>query len=336
MAFNIKNDFERMTSPCKINCQYEVIDHSHNSDYPICHNFYDVINNADQLIHAVTKNPSNDIVYHFPCLFRNTNEFDKEANKVKPYPQSFIDQKWDWCIAGSKALGYIQDLLNRALRWKLNKKNDETRIKEIQAKVTELVKLTGLEKGSLNNETYLNFVRLNWDRLPYDTEVKTKIKELIKSDNIEIDKIYGTINPGDTDIFFLNSEINNRLVLPGIDLVHTKAKSVEELILNFDLPCCRAAFNSKHDFWISSQCLYSLLTGKYYLPLYLKNRDSFNTLLLQHRNGDPMKVTDNFLYERLIQRITKYHQRGFKCEWVDTDEVLPWIKNRFHYGEWKQ
>ena len=36
-----------------------------------------------------------------------------------------------------------------------------------------------------------------------------------------------------------------------------------------------------------------------------------------------------------MQRIKKYSDRGFGVTWINTTRVLRWIKNRFHYAEWK-
>src|SRR5205807_9887689 len=97
-------------------------------------------------------------------------------------------------------------------------------------------------------------------------------------------------------------EVPHRMVLNNLDIVHTKAKTVEELLLNFDLPCCRAGFNSKNDYWVSAQCLYALLTGRYYLPSYLKDYSAFSNLMNKYRGDDPMKMSEKALYDRMGER----------------------------------
>ena len=47
------------------------------------------------------------------------------------------------------------------------------------------------------------------------------------------------------------------------------------------------------------------------------------------------KRIELMLFKRLTERIQKYADRGFKVQYVFTDDVAPWIRNRFHYGEWK-
>ena len=63
--------------------------------------------------------------------------------------------------------------------------------------------------------------------------------------------------------------------------------------------------------------------------------DEVKDLLLKYRNVDPMKMSEQHLFNRMQERIHKYKKRGFTPTWVSTDTVLPWIQNRFHYGEWK-
>lgn len=64
---------------------------------------------------------------------------------------------------------------------------------------------------------------------------------------------------GDADILFLEQELNNRLPVGNVDIVQCKEKTVEDLLLNFDLPICRVAFNFSYmDFDTMYQCnLYS-------------------------------------------------------------------------------
>lgn len=94
---------------------------------------------------------------------------------------------------------------------------------------------------------------------------------------LKIDKIYGDFIPTDIDIFVINSSMNQRNIADGVDIIHTVSTSVEELLLNFDLPCCRAAYNST-GFWVSAQCLVALFTGEYFLPEYTSRRSFLNCI----------------------------------------------------------
>lgn len=40
------------------------------------------------------------------------------------------------------------------------------------------------------------------------------------------------------------------------------------------------------------------------------------------------------LYNRFAERIKKYQNRGFGVNWIDTNKIILWVINRFHYGEW--
>jgi hypothetical protein len=298
-----------------------------NSNFPVLDSFHNAIKKADQLINAVTTNPTTDVVYFFPTVYKKMGILDPATGQTLSYPPEFAEAKWDWCIAGSYAVSQVSHIFIRQLDYLTgNPTYGEPRANEVE-------QLTGFKRNLMPAMTYLHFIRANLDKLGLSPEVQTKVRGLLVDELPE--KIHGSFTPTDLDMFFLNSPIPNRMVLPGVDLVHTKAKSVEELLLNFDLPCCRAAFNSKNDYWISAQCLYALFTGKYPLPAYVKDEAVFTTLLTKHRNGDPMKLSEKHLFTRMQERITKYEKRGFNPTWISTDTVLPWIQNRFHYGEWK-
>lgn len=150
----------------------------------------------------------------------------------------------------------------------------------------------------------------------------------------EYRKIHGEFQPGDVDIFFLNSPINHRMSMNGVDIVHTRATTVNALLTDFDLPCCRVAINSRGDIWASAHCLDAVLTGTFYQPKYLQNKELFTNLINDHRGDDPLTVPEDFLFNRIMNRTDKYKSRGFECFFYETKTVLPWIKNRFHYGEW--
>ena len=147
-------------------------------------------------------------------------------------------------------------------------------------------------------------------------------------------------NPGDTDIFIVGNDRKFRSQFNGTDIIHTRDKSIEDLLLNFDLPCCRVATNPNGDYWISLQCIYALHTNKYFLPEYLNKMDTFSPLIHKYpgeefKNLSMNQITEssNFLFKRLHERITKYKNRNFQVNYYKTDIVLPWIIHRIDYTE---
>lgn len=137
----------------------------------------------------------------------------------------------------------------------------------------------------------------------------------------------------DTDIFILNSKENHRRKMGKTDFVHSKETTVADLLLNFDLPCCRIATNTRYEYWISAQCLASILTGQYSIPSYVTDCDNFKLILQKNGLGSPNPAIENFLHERLRDRIAKYSRRGFVPTYTTSSEVLPWMRNRFHYAQ---
>lgn len=110
--------------------------------------------------------------------------------------------------------------------------------------------------------------------------------------------------PTDTDIFFLGSKDRFRSQIATADFVYVPDKTVEELLLNFDLPCCRVATNVRWDYWVSAQCLASIFTGKYYMPEYLRHKEQFITTLAKHRPIQPCYLPggEGMMYSRLQER----------------------------------
>ncbi len=143
--------------------------------------------------------------------------------------------------------------------------------------------------------------------------------------------------PNDADMFTLGCAVNNRYSLGIIDMVQAKEETIEELLLNFDLGCCRAAFDRHLNVWVSIQCLSAIFNHKYPMPKYMKDRDSFVSYLHNNRVDILNRAHggEDMMYRRFMERIKKYSDRGFGVTWVNTNKALPWIKNRFHYAEWK-
>lgn len=140
--------------------------------------------------------------------------------------------------------------------------------------------------------------------------------------------------PKDSDVFFLNQEENNRVPFNTIDLVQCKEKTVDELLLNFDLPICRVAFNFACDFWISAQCLAAIFSHKQNVPVYLQTKKEFRDTITKHMTNFTNPHAHEYLYNRFTERVKKYQDRGYGVNWIETDVIIPWVKNRFCYGEW--
>lgn len=160
-------------------------------------------------------------------------------------------------------------------------------------------------------------------------EYKKAINDLLE--------IKGDFKAEDTDVFFLNSSEPHRIICNDVDIVHLTTPDVSTLLLNFDLPCCRAATDEDDNiFWISLHCLYSLLTGKFFLPEYLSNIDMFKPIFAKYCENVNNRVyacSEKKLFDRLSYRIKKYENRGYTCQYIDTDVILPWVLNRFHYDD---
>ena len=145
--------------------------------------------------------------------------------------------------------------------------------------------------------------------------------------------------PGDIDLFLLNRTQHARHN-PGdglLDIVHTMDKTAEEVIINFDLPCCRVAFDTNYTFYVSIHALTAILSKNVYLPSYLKDGTKFKYLLQKYelspsnQKGGTVDFYHTFLINRMQDRIKKYQSRGFSIQWYDTEYILPWIKQRFAY-----
>lgn len=313
--------------------------------FPLIRNFYDVFAKSAELITAVEKNPSTDVIYFLQNP--QPGKMNSEG-KFIPFPAEIKCDRLNWCIAGSAALSQLSQALTLFAKKK----------KLVHAgnwKSYIVTQATGVQPGNLNPDDYLAFIMNSRERqslsetgkqiliknltvqdpdLGFNPDSKTLLKNLIFGGTKKI--FYGNFEPGDVDIFFLDSPFPHRLRLHGHDFVMTKAKTVEELLLNFDLPCCRAAYNVKRDYWVSAQCLYSMMMGRYPMPTYTTSLTLFTKMIVEHRNGNTLGKTEDFLFKRLEERTTKYKDRGFTPYYFETNQVLDWIKNRFHYGEWKK
>lgn len=131
-----------------------------------------------------------------------------------------------------------------------------------------------------------------------------------------------SFTPGDNDIFFLRSVVSERVKLEGVDLIYTTAKTVEEFLLNFDLPCCRFAIDCDGDFYYTAQAILAVFDGTVIMPNYVFQRDKLEQVFqkIVYNNIIVKKYVDKF-YDRII----KYTNRGFIFEYRQTDKTMNFI-----------
>lgn len=152
--------------------------------------------------------------------------------------------------------------------------------------------------------------------------------------------------PSDHDVFLLNSTENGRYNVGGygLDMVHSTDTNPIDLISNFDLPCCRVAFDFNFTFYVSIQALAAIISKQMYLPEYFKSKCAFKNMWMTNstiKEDLPVvkRLVDfkyDYIYNRLQERIIKYRSRGFSPNYYKTSYVLPWIKNRFRYSEFTE
>jgi hypothetical protein len=147
--------------------------------------------------------------------------------------------------------------------------------------------------------------------------------------------------PNDSDIFMLGCDDNSRLNMGLLDFVHTKDKTPQELLLRFDLPCCRVGYDLNMTWYVSIQAFASIFTGEMYLPSYCESELKMKSFVTEvssikneyrHHSKEVFNAIYRNQYEKLSLRIAKYERRGFKSKYYDTDYVLPWIEHVFHYS----
>lgn len=125
----------------------------------------------------------------------------------------------------------------------------------------------------------------------------------------------------------------------GLDIVITPDKTIEDLLLGFDLPVCRVGFGMDGTYYVSIQAMYSILQRKMNIPIYFKNKESAYLVLKNQcsphyygNNNNNNKDLPLFLVDRFYERLKKYSGRGFGVKWINTTTVVDWIKRRSAYA----
>lgn len=217
--------------------------------------------------------------------------------------------KHDWCISGSKAILETQKQLILYKDIMINTDNINT----------DNINKGNINKGNINKD---NIYNINNDN--------------INNENIENNLHINKFVHDDVDIFHMNSEFMCYYRLDSFEIIYTKDKNPEQILMNADLPCCRAAFDGNYNFWVSIQCLHSLLTREIYLPKYTSSiQDLHNVFMNNIKKGANTNNEDELASAiRFHDRLNKYIKRGYKCIYYDTDVILPWIINRYYNNEW--
>ena len=106
----------------------------------------------------------------------------------------------------------------------------------------------------------------------------------------------------DVDIFHVGCKKRGRHKMGPVDLVYSTQKTIEDVLLSFDMPCCRVAIDMHQNFYVSIKCLYSIYKkGEMYFP------NKFEGV----KNGWPNELACKAI-SRFEERYVKYKDRGFK------------------------
>lgn len=145
-------------------------------------------------------------------------------------------------------------------------------------------------------------------------------------------------NSNDIDIFLLNRSKPARYKIGrSLDIISSPEKSVEELLIGFDLPVCRVAHDFTGTYYVSLQAMSSIITRKMNIPTYLRDKSSAYIIMQNHCHNQYLNIEHTrplpiFLIDRFFERLAKYSGRGFGVNWINTYEVIEWIKARSAYA----
>lgn len=124
-----------------------------------------------------------------------------------------------------------------------------------------------------------------------------------------------------------------------MDVVHLRTKNITEHLDNFDLSCCKTSMSiDGTKFWVSLHCLYTMLTGNFFIPKYLELPHEFRKFYNKTNNISTRKDFESFyeskdtdkctmMFKRLNERIQKYKGRGYTFQYINTDKALLWISS---------
>lgn len=256
---------------------------------PILTNFEDVLNKYNEIVNFVKNYPDVDVVYQLKSL--------EATNDKILSPHCYI--------AGSKAVTLLRQELTMA----------QEKLRENYKSCYE------------NDDIYKSYIYLIRNpKLPINarltiTELLTQHKEQYYQ--FYHQKLFGEFEPNDIDLFVLNSVSNHRQNIGQLDVVYKSYKTPEELIINFDLPCCRAARDLNDKFYVSLHCLASLINGDIFLPTCYINEEEYEQII--------KAVGIKSRWNKFQFRIAKYEHRGYNFHFYKTSFVQSALLNGFSY-----
>lgn len=265
------------------------IKNNHIMSAPILNNFEEALTNFTQIIEYVDQHPDEDVIYKFTSL--QPNEFKLTVP--------------DCYIAGSKGVSLLRDELVH-----------------VQEKLKE-----NLKDQYQNDDIYKHYIGLvrNPKLLQEDREVIHKLIIKLKEQYFTFysKEFYGKFTSNDTDLFVLNNVQNHRVNIGELDVVYKSYKTPEELLIHFDLPCCRAARDLNNTFYVSLHCLYSLFTGEVYLPRIYSDEQKYNKVIKD--------LGIKSRWSKLQFRIAKYEDRGYYFNYYKSNVIPKSLANGFTY-----
>lgn len=121
-----------------------------------------------------------------------------------------------------------------------------------------------------------------------------------------------TWQANDNDVFILGAKGNSRSKFETVDVIHREAKSVAELLLSFDLPCCRVAY-SNDEIFVSEQALFGIFFKKYFL-LDIYSEKTLLKAFNEKVDTNSKNYADfvKLIIRKVEARIEKYRIRGIK------------------------
>jgi hypothetical protein len=122
-----------------------------------------------------------------------------------------------------------------------------------------------------------------------------------------------------TEVIMLSSHVvSKRRPFLGFELKVAPYPTIDSLLLDTNLPCCRVVTGINGEFWVSAQCLASLLTGIYRLPSCLQTYDN----VMENITCGTANIPTNYstCYDQFIENLDLWSSIGFQVEWMRCGE----------------
>lgn len=162
-------------------------------------------------------------------------------------------------------------------------------------------------------KNFLNLLKLEQQKSNKGCGKYLKLAPDIESDNVDL-YFLKTVN-------LIDISINNIR-----NIIHTK-NTIDYLVLDRYLPCNRIASSSKSDvFYVSLQCLYSLLTGNCFMSKYLRDINDFILSIYKDQYiTDKIKIPCSNFRDNINNQINIYEKYGYTFNYIETKTILPCI-----------